>query len=159
MKKEGMSAPSDDREGGWVIDEPWCTKNTPSQTNMLFLSGIKYIPSGQCPGYLSEAYSWDTVVYAINAGFSFAVSPDPVAVTVVADRAVLGVVGDVVLLTEDRVGVRAVDDNGREDRGGVDGGSLYCVYPYIEEIEKVKSHGEPRSTPPEYGRRTGGSFL
>ena len=102
-----------------MIDEPWCTKNTPSQTNMLSLSGIKYIPSGQCPGYLSEAYSWDIVVYVINVGFPFAVSPGPVAITVVVDRAVPG--GDSMLLPRGRVGVCVVDVDGR---GGVDGGSL-----------------------------------
>ena len=103
MKKEGTSAPSGDREGGWVIDEPWCTKNTPSQTKMLSLSGIKYIPSGQCPGYLSEAYSWDIAVYVINVEFPFVVSPDPVAVTVVVVRAAPG--GDSMLLPRGRVGV------------------------------------------------------
>ena len=77
-------------------DEPWCTKNTPSQTNMLSLSGIKYIPSGQCPGYLNEAYSWDIVVYVTNgAGFPF--PPSPAAVTVTLDRAVPGVGGSLAL--------------------------------------------------------------
>lgn len=104
-----------------MIDEPWCTKNTPSQTNMLSLSGIKYIPSGQCPGYLSEAYSWDIVVYVINVGFPFVISPDPVVV----GRAVPGVEGDGMLLA--RVGVCAVDVDCRDDRGGVDGGSLKTV--------------------------------
>jgi len=125
MKKGGyVSFFHDDREGGWVIDEPWCTKNTPSQTNMLSLSGIKYIPSGQCPGYLSEAYSWDIIVYVINVGFPFAVSPEPVAVSVVVDRAVPVAEGDSVLPDRGRVGVCAVDVDGCDDRGGVDGGSL-----------------------------------
>ena len=89
---------------------------------MLSLSGIKYIPSGQCPGYLSEAYSWDIVVCVINVGFPFVVSPGPVAVTVVVVRAVPG--GDSTLLPRGRVGVCVVDVDGRNDRGGVDGGSL-----------------------------------
>jgi len=72
--------------------EPWCTKNTPSQMNMLSLSGIKYIPSGQCPGYLNEAYSWDIVVYVTNGG-PFPTSPVPAVVTVTLDRAVPGVEG------------------------------------------------------------------
>ena len=53
---------------------------------MLSLSGIKYIPSGQCPGYLNEAYSWDIVVYVINVGSPF--PPTPAVVTVVLDRGV-----------------------------------------------------------------------
>ena len=108
-------------------NEPWCTKNTPSQTNMLSLFGIKYIPSGQWPGYLNEAYSWDIVVYVINVGFPFPVSPAPVAVTVVTlDRAVLGLGGNSALPGWDRVGVCAVnvDVEGRDERGGVVGGSL-----------------------------------
>jgi len=82
-----------------VSDEPWCTKNTPSQMNMLSLSGIKYIPSGQCPGYLNEAYSWDIVACVINVGLPFPVSPGPalVPVIVMVDRAVLGVGDDCAL--------------------------------------------------------------
>ena len=60
----------------------------------MSLFGIKYIPSGQCPGYLNEAYSWDIVVYEINAGPPFPTSP----VTVVLDQAVLGVGGNNALL-------------------------------------------------------------
>ena len=78
---------------------------------------------------------FDIVVYVINVGFPFAVSPDPVAVTVVVNRAVPGVEGNSVLPARDRVGAYAVD---------VDGGSLWSAYPYIvripEEIRKVKSH-------------------
>ena len=59
-------------------------------------------------------------MYVINVGLS----PDPVAITAVVDRAVPGVGGDSVLLLQDRVGVCAVDVDGRDDRGGVDGGSL-----------------------------------
>ena len=80
-----------------MSDEPWCTKNTPSQTNMLSLSGIKYIPSGQCPGYLNEAYSWDIVAYVINVELPFPVSIDAVPVPVIVmagDRAVPGVEGN-----------------------------------------------------------------
>ena len=50
MKEGGTPAPSDDRKGGWAIDEPWCTKNTLSQTDMLSLSGINYIQSGPRSG-------------------------------------------------------------------------------------------------------------
>lgn len=116
-----------------MIGVPWCTKNTPSQTNTLFLSGIKYIPSGQWPGYLNEAYSWDIDVYVINV----AVSPDPVpaVVAVVADRAVPGVEGNGELPGWDCVGVCVVNVDRREDRGGVDG-SLWIEYPYIVEVDQ-----------------------
>jgi len=76
----------------------------------------------------------DIVVYVINVGFPFAVSPDPVAITAVVDRAVPGVEGDSVLPARDRIGACTVD---------VDGGSLWSAYPYIvriPEIKKIKSH-------------------
>lgn len=49
---------------------------------MLFLSGIRYMPSGQCPGYRNEAYSWDMVVYVISDGFVFPGSSGPALVAV-----------------------------------------------------------------------------
>jgi len=85
---------------------------------MLSLSGIKYIPSGQCPGYLNEAYSWDIVVYVTNAGPSVPASPITVQVVVAV---VLGVGGCRALPGWVRPGVCEVDVEGRDDRGGVDG--------------------------------------
>ena len=75
-------------------------------------------------------------MYVINVGFPFAVSPVPVAVTVVADRAVPVAEGDSVLPARGRVGVCTVDVDGRDDRGGVDG-----VYPYIARVVKEIKKG------------------
>ena len=122
-----------------MIDEPWCTKNTPSQTNMLFLSGIIYIPSGQCPGYLNEAYSWDIDARVINVAVSPA--PVPAAVAVIVDRVVPGVEGNGALPGWDCVGVCAVNVSRLDDRGGVDGGSLWVEYPYIVGVAEEDQKG------------------
>ena len=69
-------------------------------------------------------------MYVINAGFPFSASPGPdpapVSGIFVFDRGVVGVGDNSPLLGWERDGVCAI--TGRDDRDGVDGGSLYIVY-------------------------------